>query len=97
MPIIQNVMTDAFSLHELDSKSSGLPRTLGEQIAARQRALEDIDRAQFGWYHVRSVPPRSQLTSGQSWSPAQVSSQMPTISSPSTSVDSPLQDPTDQK
>jgi hypothetical protein len=28
-------------------------RSVGEQIAARQRALEEIDRAQFGWYHVR--------------------------------------------
>jgi hypothetical protein len=61
MPIIQNVMTDAFSLPESDSKSGGLPRTLGEQIAARQRALEEIDRAQFGWYHVRSVT--SQISS----------------------------------
>lgn len=53
MPVVQNATTDAFSLPDSETKSTGIPRTLGQQIAARQRALEEIDRAQFGWYHIR--------------------------------------------
>lgn len=40
-------MTAAFD------EKGGNSNTVGDQIAARQRALEEIDRAQFGWYHVR--------------------------------------------
>jgi hypothetical protein len=42
--MVNNVMTGA-----IDGKGN----TLGEQLAARHQALEDIDRAKFGWYHVR--------------------------------------------
>jgi hypothetical protein len=42
--MVEKVMTGA-----IDGKGN----TPGEQLAARQRALEDIDRAKFGWYHVR--------------------------------------------
>lgn len=43
-------MTDAFDID--NDVKKGL-KTVSEQIAARQRALEDIDRAKFGWYHIR--------------------------------------------
>ena len=43
-------MTEAFDID--NGVKRGL-KTVSEQIAARQRALEDIDRAKFGWYHIR--------------------------------------------
>jgi hypothetical protein len=48
--MVQNVMTAAFKVEEY---TPGKKIILGEQIAARRQALEDIDRAKFGWYHVR--------------------------------------------
>jgi PHS family inorganic phosphate transporter-like MFS transporter len=30
-------------------------KTASQQIAARQHALEEIDRANFGWYHIRAI------------------------------------------
>lgn len=48
--MVNNVMTEAPNLKEDNPRKEIL---LGAQIAARRQALEDIDRAQFGWYHVR--------------------------------------------
>lgn len=48
--MVHNVMTEAF---DIDDGVKGGLKTVSEQIAARQRALEDIDRAKFGWYHIR--------------------------------------------
>jgi len=47
--MVKNVMTQAFKV-ENDPK---VERTVSAQIAARQHALAEIDRAHFGWYHVR--------------------------------------------
>jgi len=47
-----NVMTAA-------SGSSGncdfLAESLSQKIAARQRALDEIDGVSFGWYHIRYI------------------------------------------
>jgi hypothetical protein len=48
--MVNNVMTAAFDIDNDDKKGF---KTVSDQIAARQRALEDIDLAKFGWYHVR--------------------------------------------
>ena len=47
--MVKNVMTQAFKIDD-DPKAE---KTVSAQIAARQHALAEIDRAQFGWYHVR--------------------------------------------
>ena|SRR5947207_1404652 len=47
--MVRNVMTEAFNI---DNDKKGL-KTASQQIAARQHALEEIDRATFGWYHIR--------------------------------------------
>ena len=47
--MVHNVMTDAFDVDDEAIKS----KPISEQIAVRQKALDDIDRAKFGWYHVR--------------------------------------------
>ncbi len=47
--MVRNVMTEAFNI---DNDKKGL-KTASQQIAARQRALEEIDLAKFGWYHIR--------------------------------------------
>ena len=44
--MVNNIMTASMKADVEDQK--GL-----NDMAARQRALEDIDRAKFGWYHVR--------------------------------------------
>ena len=41
-------MTEAFNI---DDKNGS--KTASQQIAARQHALEEIDRAKFGWYYFR--------------------------------------------
>jgi hypothetical protein len=48
--MVRNVMTETFKIN-VDEESGN--KSLNAQIAARQQALEDIDKAQFGWYHVR--------------------------------------------
>jgi hypothetical protein len=47
--MVHNVMTDAVVVDE--SRIKG--KSINEQIAERQKALDEIDRAKFGWYHVR--------------------------------------------
>ena len=47
--MVKNVMTQAFKVDD-DPKAE---KTVSAQIVARQHALAEIDRAQFGWYHVR--------------------------------------------
>lgn len=47
--MVKNVMTQAFKIED-DPKGA---QTVSAQIAARQHALAEIDRAKFGWYHVR--------------------------------------------
>lgn len=49
--MVHNVMSDAFVVDEETIKG----RSISEQIAKRQKALDDIDRAKFGWYHVRCL------------------------------------------
>jgi hypothetical protein len=47
--MVKNVMTAAFKLEN----DPTVEKTVSAQIAARQKALADIDSAKFGWYHVR--------------------------------------------
>ena len=47
--MVKNVMTQAFKIED-DPKGV---QSVSAQIAARQHALAEIDRAKFGWYHVR--------------------------------------------
>ena len=44
-------MTETFKINDEESGN----KTVNAQIAARQRALEEIDNAKFGWYHVRAI------------------------------------------
>jgi hypothetical protein len=50
--MVNNVMTLAFKVDEEAAKGN----SVDAQIAARQRALEEIDQAKFGWYHLRYRP-----------------------------------------
>lgn len=47
--MVHNVMTDAVVVDEARIKG----KSINEQIAERQKALDEIDRAKFGWYHIR--------------------------------------------
>jgi hypothetical protein len=47
--MVKNVMTAAFKIDD----DVGATKSVSAQIQARQQALADIDRAKFGWYHVR--------------------------------------------
>ena len=50
--MVRNVMTETFKL-KIDEESGN--KSVNAQIAARQQALEEIDQAKFGWYHVRAI------------------------------------------
>lgn len=50
--MVRNVMTETFKLR-VDEESGN--KSVNAQIAARQQALEEIDQAKFGWYHVRAI------------------------------------------
>ena len=49
--MVRNVMTDVFKIKEDETRN--LENDVEGQISVRQKALEEIDRAKFGWYHIR--------------------------------------------